>query len=871
MPAALVASPLLTRPDLFARLENGHAEQVTVVTPNRRLAQDLQREFDAHQIAKGLTVWEAPDILPFGAFVERLWEDALYSDLGEKLPLLLTPAQEQHLWEQILKDASFLLKEGAARQCREAWRLVHQWRVRIGTGTEDALAFSRWAAEYEKRTAGEIDGARLPDLMAQHLQSLKTPKLVVAYAFDVLPPQTEEFLQKLEFVRSAPEGVTGSSARISYPSATQEIEAAAKWARARLEEGKQRIGVVFPDLSTQRSVVARIFSRVMQPGYNLPGAAKNAMPFNISLGRALSSYPLVDFALGLIELAFHAVEFDQASHLIRSPFLGGADTELGRRASLDVKLRRDAEATITLPKLIAGAEPAPQLRQLLERILVLSREAKPASPAEWARHFSALLEAAGFPGERALDSEEFQTRAKWHEMLGELSKLERIAVQFSFQQAFGFLERLCEATLFQPESPDAPIQVLGVLESAGLRFDCLWVSGLTDEAWPLTARPNPFIPIAAQKKAGIPQASAEASAALDKRLTDEWKRAAAEVVFSWPAKDKDKDLAPSPLITDIQMVVPAQAGIQFDFPRYRDLIFSARKLETFEDRKAPPVPPGKVRGGTRVLADQAACPFRAFAKWRLSAVELEEPESGLDPRDRGKLLHALMREIWTRLKDSNSLNNDTAVAISQSADAAVKEMGLEGRFAELERERLAKLAREWLDIERRRAPFRVAAVEEKREINVAGLKFESRIDRMDELVEGEMRGGHVLIDYKSSRMLTPKQWDGPRPDDPQLPLYAVAAPEDLAAVVFAKMRPGEMRFMGYSKAERALPRVEVYRDWQKLLDTWKRDADGLGKSFATGEAPVDPKEGLKTCRMCELHTLCRVYEKLGATGGRNEV
>ena len=284
----------------------------------------------------------------------------------------------------------------------------------------------------------------------------------------------------------------------------------------------------------------------MQPGYNLPGAAKNAMPFNISLGRALSSYPLVDFALGLIELAFHTVEFDQASHLIRSPFLGGADTELGRRASLDVKLRRDAEATISLPKLIAGAEPAPAAAQA-PRADVRDHQDPSRSPAEWARHFSALLEAAGFPGERALDSEEFQTRAKWHEMLGELSKLERIAVQFSFQQAFGFLERLCEATLFQPESPDAPIQVLGVLESAGLRFDCLWVSGLTDEAWPLTARPNPFIPIAAQKKAGIPQASAEASAALDKRLTDEWKRAAAEVVFSWPAKDKDKDLAPSPL------------------------------------------------------------------------------------------------------------------------------------------------------------------------------------------------------------------------------------------------------------------------------------------------------------------------------------
>ena len=851
---------MLSKADLFARLSaEGHAAGITVVTPNKRLSQALMAEFDVFQIDKQLTVWEAPDILPFGAFVERLWEDALYSDLGEKLPLLLTPAQEQHVWEEIIRGSGagkdFLLKEPAAQQCREAWRLLHQWRIRPGTGTEDALAFSRWAASYEKQTAAEVDAARLPDLMATHLPSLKKPKLLVAYAFDVMPPQTQEFLARLEFVQCGPEPLAGSCMRSPFPSAGHEIEAAAKWARARLEEGKKRIGIVVPDLSSQRSQVVRVLSRVMQPGYNLPAQAGTPFPFNVSLGRALSSYPLVDCALGLLHLSHREMEFAHASHLIRSPFLGGADTELGRRASLDVKLRRDSDHVITLGKLIGLAEPAPLLRKHLEQVFEITKT-RPDSPAEWARHFSAILEAAGFPGERALDSDEFQTRAKWHEMLGELSKLERVVDKMSFPEAFSFIQRLCASTLFQPESPDAPIQVLGVLESAGLRFDCLWVSGLTDEAWPLTARPNPFIPIAAQKKAGIPQASAEASAALDARLTGEWKLAAEEVVFSWPAKDKDKDLAPSPLIVDIEekpVVVP-------DYPRFRDLLFASRKMESFDDRKAPPVSPGKVRGGTRVLADQAACPFRAFAKWRLSAEPLEEPASGLDPRDRGKLLHALMREIFVRVKASSSLKENLAPVIAQAANAAVAEMGLEGRFAELERERLAKLAREWLDIERRRAPFRVSAVEEKRTIAVAGLQFESRIDRMDELEQG----GHVLIDYKSSRMLTPKQWDGPRPDDPQLPLYAVAAPEELAAVVFAKMRPGEMRFMGYSKADKLLPRVEVYRDWQKLLDTWKRDADGLGKSFAAGEAPVDPKEGLKTCRMCELHTLCRVYEKLGA-------
>jgi ATP-dependent helicase/nuclease subunit B len=59
-----------------------------------------------------------------------------------------------------------------------------------------------------------------------------------------------------------------------------------------------------------------------------------------------------------------------------------------------------------------------------------------------------------------------------------------------------------------------------------------------------------------------------------------------------------------------------------------------------------------------------------------------------------------------------------------------------------------------------------------------------------------------------------------------------------------------------------LPQVNAAKSWPALLAEWKRDADALGKSFASGEAPVDPKEGLKTCRLCELHTLCRVYEKV---------
>ena len=82
---------MLSKADLFARLAEGHAARITVVTPNKRLSQALMGDFDPFQIQKGLSVWEAPDILPFGAFVGRLYEDGLYSNPSTELPMLSCP------------------------------------------------------------------------------------------------------------------------------------------------------------------------------------------------------------------------------------------------------------------------------------------------------------------------------------------------------------------------------------------------------------------------------------------------------------------------------------------------------------------------------------------------------------------------------------------------------------------------------------------------------------------------------------------------------------------------------------------------------------------------------------------------------------
>jgi probable DNA repair protein len=861
----------IPKPDLFDRLAAGRAAGLAVLTPNRRLAQDLAREFDAAQARRGLAAWETADILPAGAFLERGYEDALVADGGEGLPQLLAPAQEQALWESVLAQSGLLAIPAAAAQCADAWRLAHAWGIDKALekfdGGEDARAFAGWSRDYARRCrdAGFTDAARLPALGARLLS--RKPKQLVAYGFDILTPQLRDFLalcagEGIAVAACGPEPRRARAIRAAFASPRHELQAAAQWARARLEANPSaRIGVVVPDLQLRRREVARVFARAMQPAAHLPGAAPAPLPFNLSLGAPLADYPVVHAALAILEASLHALEFERWSRLLRSPFLAGAEAELAARARLDERLRRRLPARATLPRLIGEigqGEACPLLRAALEKLHAVAQEAKPGAPHALAQQFTALLDAAGFPGERTADSAEFQARARFNALLAEFSRLGAVLPRLAPADALARLRRLCAETLFQPESPDAPIQVLGVLESAGLAFDHLWVGGLTEDAWPLAARPNPFLPAALQKKAGIPEAAAETSLELDRRITKGWSEAAAEVVFSFPMKDGDRDLTPSPLIS----IFPPGKIETHHASAYRDLIHAARRLESLVEGDAPHFAGTTVKGGTRVLTDQSACPFRAFARHRLGAQSLESPAEGLDAAGRGQLLHALMSGLWARLKDSATLASASAQqverAIDEAAGEAIAALDLDGPFAALERARLARLAREWLEVERERPAFEVVAREEKRALRAGGLEFSGRIDRMDRLADGT----HALIDYKTSNQLTPRMWMDGRPEDPQLPLYAVSAGEAVSAVAFARLRAGGMRFMGYAQVPDAIPKLQRYDDWDSLLAGWRQVVDDLAQGFEFGDARVDPKNGLATCARCDLQTLCRVYEKV---------
>src|SRR5205823_13500190 len=134
-----------------------------------------------------------------------------------------------------------------------------------------------------------------------------------------------------------------------------------------------------------------------------------------------------------------------------------------------------------------------------------------------------------WPGERELDSAEYQAFAAWKEVLCGLASLDTVCSPVRLQVAVDVVARLVRERVFQPESPPVPIQILGPLEAAQLEFDHLWVLGLTDETWPRIPKPNPLLPIELQRSRGIARCSADWELGFARRMQAGWEAAAVEV------------------------------------------------------------------------------------------------------------------------------------------------------------------------------------------------------------------------------------------------------------------------------------------------------------------------------------------------------
>jgi len=289
------------------------------------------------------------------------------------------------------------------------------------------------------------------------------------------------------------------------------------------------------------------------------------------------------------------------------------------------------------------------------------------------------------------------------------------------------------------------------------------------------------------------------------------------------------------------------------------------------------LPVGGAPGGTGAIAAQSDCPFMAMAKYRLCAQPWPTASEGLNPMERGQLVHAMMAAFWETTKSHAALVAlDSAALGERIADAAAAARALiptsrwqvlPGVIAAAEAERLPEIAVTWIEAyERPRPGFTVDRTEAKGTVEMGGLTFRLKLDRVDALPGG----GVAIIDYKTGLVDSAKTWFTPRPRSPQLGVYYLAlvgeSPAvDVKAVAYGRLKAGEVEVVGFAAEAQqwpALTDAQKQRDppgWQGIGTFWRTRLPALAAEIREGVATVTPRGPKNSpCRVCARQSLCRV-------------
>jgi len=865
-----------------------------VVASSDRAARALLAEFHRRRRAEGLSAWRAPKLADWKTFARTAWEER-----NTEGRLLLNKVQELAIWSEIVRSEQHLPTalpasvRRLAAMAMEAHDLVCSYAPRLlrdearAGWDQDAGAFSGWLSDFSKecRKSGLTSFSRVPLELIAKIREEPTQREPVRLAgFDrILPVQRELFDAWGEWQAFEPETLESERHFYSIPDGQTELETCAYWCQRQLAvHPDRRILVITQDQAQRRGEIERAFLRFGIPG-QIPG-------FEFSLGVPLTQIPFVRSALLLLRWLHAPLSETELDWLFASGLAANHDESSALQLSMRTLRARDLQRPRWELDSFLNLAPASTLPQEWARRMIsaqrsLKEQPHIQSPIGWADKAPILLTSIGWRGAAPQNSIEFQEQRRWMQAVDTAGSLGFDARRIPWTEFLSELEHAAGEILFAPQSVDAPIQIAGPAESAGLTTDAIWFLGADEESWPSVASTHPFLPLHVQREYAMPHASHLVDWEFSKAITTRLLSSAAAVYFSYPAQKGDVETRPSRLISQLA----GQAG-----PLPHDLVTPAHNKPSayaVEDYTTKAYSGGHLQGGSSVLSSQSQCPFKAFATARLGARGWDPAENGLNAKQRGQMLHDVLHSIWMGRPKGIKTHGDLLAigdddlskfvrkhvkAVMQSSVPVQVREQMPALYLELEESRLTRLITEWLHFEKTRIAFTVETTEAKSPVTIAGLSMNLRLDRVDRLHDGSQ----LVVDYKTGTV-DPKAWDLPRPDDVQLPLYKLFGLAPLqpslfesyggpasGGLVFARVRTGDTCFAGRvadakgtidpglsgnsSLVKRRLTATEE--------SAWKEYIEGLAEDFVRGRAEVDPRDYPKTCERCGLQAVCRIQE-----------
>ena len=886
-------------------LNNYYIKRRLLLTPNQRLARKLIAEAcDIKFQQNSYIVLHEFNIKSLGDYINDLYNLSIENGYLDHGRYTINAWQREIIFKYLIKEYNrtaeanneSILPESIYRKIIQAWSIATNWQLDWQTWKNyhqiEAKIFCHIANAY----INHLDQHELidPDCRIDALLSLSQTQLnninncsvIELYGFDDYSPKLLQFFERLKDFdvtvnildenKSIPERVE------LFAAANNEHEyyGLAQWAKQQIADNCKNVGVVVPNLATHRNKLIKIFEEVIP----------NRQSWNISGGDPISLMAVVKVALTLLHLViYESISLHNLRYVLKSNYYyKSSDDDLSRTNSAIDHLLSDLEyggyTEVTLQHLLQKLNLisshfihifVPNVKKIKSEDLFTSHQ-KMLLPSQWVSLFSEILISMGWPAGQNIEesntgininSTEFQAITQFQMSLQQIKQLDPIWGSKPANIVFNELKNLLEHTPFQIQTDQNQIDILGMLEGAGIKYSKLWLFNMTSDVWPGSADPNPFIPVEIQRQHQLPHATAEREYAYAEKLTTRYFSSSDHLIISYSKHEKDKENTLSLLLSDL--VVQDKKMKDLWIPSVEHTTFETCKLLSLVDERGPPQEKIHIKGGVKALNLQSLCPFRAFAETRLNATGRFKLTIGPAAWLRGQIIHKVLENIFKNFVNKQQLiefceSSTYNEQLHQFITTAIKDFQLRYNnifthgIVLIEIELIYDLIGKWLGVEIARNNFTVWALEQEYLLKLEDLSFKVRVDRIDQ-VDATSETKYIIIDYKTSKQNINNLF-AEELSNVQLPLYTLIEQiPQVDAILFAEILDDGYGFNGLTDENIRITGSVTVNEWQELQQGWKKDINKIATDFKNGHAEVKPRDA-SICHNCHLPTFCRKDE-----------
>ncbi|MEQ1594067.1 MAG: PD-(D/E)XK nuclease family protein [Casimicrobium sp.] len=894
----------------LAEPHNEEASELLYVCPSDRAARAWRVRLAQHRVGVAIPVCTHVE-----AWMAELWSRAQIFELLGDARTLLEPVIASALWQYAAREVTDLAAPECVRVAQlaeDAWQLSHRHffssaQLSAYAETDENIAlYVRISARVRQILSRNqcVTRAELPALIAANASAI-APLLPAGI---VLTPSfsSDPALQKLwESLRGI--GVRVSEVALREPDAAPttvtacpdtatEMRHAIDWAAQQLaEHAEASVALIVPNLAANRDSWLRALRERFNPNEWWRDPATDRAHFNLSAGEALADFPYVHSALTLLRAATQALDTELIAQALMHPRWAQDSRwqyQVGRTQ------QRLLDRGMDRTRLIEWSDVLPEPLQAW--LSVAEQDAQNARTTRQTHRESIEAFVAALTGAAWLPRTDlFQLDEAWINAQDRWLSLDAILGPVTWAAALAELQRISSAMTFQPKAGTARLQVMGLLESAGVPIDVARIVGFDETVLPERAKPNPMLPRVWQATNSVGLGSQDEADARGQRLWRNWQSLCGSLSISWATEAEGRAIAVSPIARDLSVCTVSAASSPSLRSVRTDSADDFTRLALVRDES---LPPRKTAAQSkpltaRALEEQAQCPRRAAAS-RLGLRAWPEYAIGIPARVRGTLVHAVLaavgqlRKVAFAAELDSPDDNAMMVAASDALDAAIEaEKALRKRVPEsiwaIEHDRILKLVRQVIALEKTRTGFAVVEVETELRASTFGQDFRVRLDRVDESAEATATEAvRVVFDYKTGAA-TRGDWFAERTSGrlaaPQLPLYAVllsqhetehdAEAPPVRALGYIMVTDDDVKYVGVGE-DAALYKASVAKNdppWETLLDGWYAQLGVLVDEAQSGVADVAPLKGQSTCRNCDVAAFCREpWSLAGEDGGEGD-